>query len=235
MRLAGAGVLPQTLSAIVITHMHSDHICDLNDVITSHWVMSPTPQSLAIYGPPGTDALVKATLGMLTPDIGYRLAHHDDLNEGPNLKVTELAAGDAVKVGSCTLEAYRTEHAPVRPTLGYRVTCGTAIAAVAGDTIPCDGLDALCKDAGVYVQTVVRDDLVRRVPSRRFQDILDYHSTVEQAGMTAQKAGVKTLLLTHYVPPMQAGDEENWRSLAAAHFDGEIVLGDDLTKVTLPE
>ena len=235
MRLAGAGVLPQTLSAIVITHMHSDHICDLNDVITSHWVMSPIPQPLAIYGPPGTEALVKATLAMLSPDIGYRLAHHADLNEGPEVVVTELAPGDTTQIGSCELAAYSTEHAPVRPTLGYRVTCGTAIAAVAGDTVPCAGLDALCKGAGVYVQTVVRDDLVRRVPSRRFQDILDYHSTVEQAGTTAQKAGVKILLLTHYVPPMQAGDEDSWRALAAAHFDGKIVLGDDLTKVSLPE
>ena len=43
MRLAGAGVMPQMLNAVVITHMHSDHICDLNDVITSHWVMSPIP------------------------------------------------------------------------------------------------------------------------------------------------------------------------------------------------
>lgn len=235
MRLAGAGVMPQTLSAIVITHMHSDHICDLNDVITSHWVMSQTPQPLAIYGPAGTEALVKATLGMLAPDIGYRLAHHADLNNGPKVAVTELAAGDVVQVSSCELAAYRTEHAPVSPTLGYRVACGIAVAAIAGDTIPCDGLDALCKGAGVYVQTVIREDLVRRVPSRRFQDILDYHSTVEQAGRTAQKAGVKTLLLTHYVPPMQSGDEDSWRSLAAAHFDGEIVLGDDLTRVSLPE
>ncbi len=43
MHLAGAGVLPQTLNAAVIAHMRSDHICDPNDVITSHWVMSPIP------------------------------------------------------------------------------------------------------------------------------------------------------------------------------------------------
>ena len=235
MRLAGAGVMPQMLNAVVITHMHSDHICDLNDVITSHWVMSPIPRPLTIYGPKGTNALVEATLAMLAPDVGYRLEHHADLNAGPDLVVTELAPGDVVRVGSCELAAYPTEHSPVRPTLGYRITCGAAVAAIAGDTIPCEGLDALCKDAGVYVQTVVRDDLVRLVPSRRFQDILDYHSTVEQAGRTAQKAGVKTLLLTHYVPPLQPGDEDDWRARAAAHFNGDIVLGDDLTQVMVPE
>ena len=51
-----------------------------------------------------------------------------------------------------------------------------------------------------YVQTVLRDDLVKTVPSPRFQDILDYHSSCEDAGRTAAKAGVRTLVLTHPVP-----------------------------------
>ena len=33
---------------------------------------------------------------------------------------------------------------------------------------------------------------------------------------------------------MVPGQEDEWRALAAAHFDGEIVLGDDLTTVTAP-
>ena len=233
MRLAGAGVTPQMVTAVVITHMHSDHICDLNDVITSHWVMSPAPQPLAVLGPRGTAALVEATLRMLAPDVGYRLEHHADLAAGPDVVVTELAAGDTLRIGPCELTAYPTLHAPVRPTLGFRVTHGAAVVAVAGDTVPCEGLDALCQGTDVYVQTVIREDLVRRVPSKRLQDILDYHSTVEQAGRTAAKAGVKTLMLTHYVPPLQPGAEDEWRALAAAHFTGEIVLGDDLTKVSL--
>ena len=65
----------------------------------------------------------------------------------------------------------------------------------------------------------------RAIPNARLQDILDYHSTVEQAAQTATRAGVKTLVLTHYVPPMAKGDEEAWRALAAAHFSGPIVLG----------
>src|SRR5579862_2951373 len=88
MRLAGAGVMPQMLTAVVITHMHSDHICDLNDVITSHWVMCPNPTPLAVYGPQGTATLVEATLRMLAPDVGYRIDHHDDLNSGPDVVVT---------------------------------------------------------------------------------------------------------------------------------------------------
>jgi ribonuclease Z len=232
MRLTAAGSPPQALSAVLITHMHSDHISDLNDVITCHWILNPTPVPLRIYGPVGTVALVDATLAMLQFDTKYRIDHHDDLNAPPQVVVTEVRPGDTFEVGDCSIGAYETDHSPVHPTLGFRIESGGKVAAIAGDTIPCPGLDALCAGADIYVQTVIRDDMVRRVPSQRLQDILDYHSTVEQAGQTAAKAGVKTLMLTHYVPPLFPGQEDEWRAIAAAHFTGKIVLGDDLTRAS---
>jgi ribonuclease Z len=220
MRLTGAGVAPQALGAVMITHMHSDHICDLNDVITCHWIMSPAPAPLRVYGPVGTNALVDATLAMLAFDTRYRIDHHDDLNEPPQVLVTEIGPGDTFEVGDCRIGAYETSHSPVHPTLGFRIESD------------CSGLDALCANADIYVQTVIRDDLVRRVPSPRLQDILDYHSTVRQAGETAARAGVKTLMLTHYVPPLFPGQEDEWRAIAAECFGGAIILGDDLTSAS---
>ncbi len=126
MRLAAAGAAPASLTAVVLTHMHSDHITDLNDVITSQWVMSPPGTPLAVYGPKGTAALVDATLAMLSFDIGYRIAHHGDLNAPPQVNVTELKPGDTVAIGDCHLTAEATEHSPVQPTLGYRVARGRA-------------------------------------------------------------------------------------------------------------
>jgi ribonuclease Z len=76
MRLAAAGVLLVMLDAVLLTHLHSDHICDLNDVVTTQWVMSPAPKTLRVFGPPGTRAVVDGMLAMLAPDVGYRLAHH---------------------------------------------------------------------------------------------------------------------------------------------------------------
>ena len=72
MRLAGAGVLPVMLDAVLLTHLHSDHITDLNDVITTHWVMSREPTPLHVYGPPRTQDVVDGILAMLAPDLGYR-------------------------------------------------------------------------------------------------------------------------------------------------------------------
>ena len=48
MRLAAAGLGAPNLSAVLITHLHSDHITDLNDVITTRWVMTFEPTPLTI-------------------------------------------------------------------------------------------------------------------------------------------------------------------------------------------
>ena len=234
MRLAAAGTLPVMLNAVLITHLHSDHLTDLNDVITTHWVMSQQPTTLTIYGPPRTKEVVQATLAALAPDISYRLAHHQDtLTWEPQVEVVEVAPGDEFSIGPVSVTVGATNHRPVEPTVAYRLSDDPASVVLGGDGIPCASLDDLCRGADAYVQTVLRDDLVKLIPNKRFLDILDYHSTVEQAAQTAQRAGVSKLILTHYVPSMQPGQEDEWRAIAARHFSGEIVLGDDLTTTSI--
>ena len=41
-----------------------------------------------------------------------------------------------------------------------------------------------------------------------------------------------TLVLTHMVPAPRPEQYDDWRQIAAKHFGGEIVIGDDLTTLT---
>jgi ribonuclease Z len=165
---------------------------------------------------------------MLSDDIGYRRAHHDDLTWDPACDVLEVADGVVEDDGSLRIIAATTDHAPVHPTVAYRIEADGASIVIGGDSVPCAGLDRLCEGADVYVQTVLRRALVEAVPSTRFRDILGYHSSIEDAAATARRAGVGTLVLTHMIPAPWPGTEHEWADEAAAIFDGEVVVAQDL-------
>ena len=245
MRAAAAGAQASGLTALLLTHLHSDHITDLSDIITTRWVTTIGPNPLPIIGPPGTKAVVEAILAALAPDISYRIHHHADITEPPDVRVQEYTDGlvwdtggqersdSGIKTDGVRITVAPTDHRPVEPTIAFRIEHDGASVVLAGDSVPCATLDALSRGADALVHTVIRKDLVEKMPAQRIRDILDYHSSVEQAADTAARAGVETLVLTHYVPPLVPGQEDQWRALAAARFGGRIELGDDLLRVTV--
>ena len=241
MRLAGAGCAPTMLTAVLLTHLHSDHITDLNDVITSSWALNMDhPKPLRIVGPEGTKETVARILHFLDLDIGYRLAHHDDLNEPPQVEVTEITKGSLDLSTTVSISTAPTDHRPVDPTIAFRFDYQESSVVVAGDTIPCTDLDQLCNGAKALVHTAIRKDIIETLPLQRAKDILNYHSSVEEAAETAQRAGMETLILTHYVPGIPPAENEfhelvvqQWRDRAAENFSGRIEIGDDLLKISL--
>jgi ribonuclease Z len=231
MRAAAAGSGAGAFRAVLLTHLHSDHVTDLNDIFTSRWITSFQPNPLPVYGPPGTGALLEAIEAMLAPDIGYRLAHHDDLTWPPAAAVTEVEVGVIFEEAAVRTTAAATEHAPVRPTVGYRVDDGEQSVVIAGDTVPCSGLQSLSRNADVLVHTVVRRDLIEQFGLARLTDVLDYHSSVAEAAQTAARGDVGMLLLTHLVPAPAPGTEAEWVQQAQEHFGGRVVLGTDLLTI----
>ena len=242
MRLSAAGLGAGQIDVVLLTHLHSDHLTDLGDLVTTRWITSFEPNPLRILGPVGTTDHLASLVDSLEADIGFRMAHHDDLTWVPPVEVVEIDPGGDTPIevwqrgegsGATVVTAGPTDHRPVHPSLGYRVACDGAVVVLAGDTVPCAGLDALAAGADALVHTVIRKDLLGAVGIPRLTDVLDYHSSPAEAGTTAQRAGVRTLLLTHFVPSPAPGTLDEWRAQAAATFDGEVVAGDDLCSVTL--
>ena len=236
-RAAAVGVGPSALSALLLTHLRSDHIAELGDVLITRWVTTfvPDPAPLPIIGPPGTAEVVAATLKAFGHDICYRIAHHADLTAPPSVEVREYTEGPVWDRDGVAIRVGPTDHRPVSPTIGFRIESGFEAGRVsvvlAGDTVPCGSLDELASRADALVHTVIRKDIISQIPQQRIKDICDYHSSVQEAAATARRAGVGTLVLTHYVPTIAPGQEDQWRALAATEFDGAIELGDDLHRV----
>lgn len=232
LRMAAAGIAANGLSALLLTHLHSDHIADLGDLLITRWVTTFTDQvPLQIIGPPGTAETVTAMLAAFGRDIGYRIAHHPDLTAPPPVEVHEVTEGVVWDHDRVTVRVAPTDHRPVAPTIGFRIEHADASVVLAGDTVPCATLDALAAGAGALVHTAIRKDLVELAPQQRVREVCEYHSSVEEAAETAERAGVGILVLTHYLPPIAPGQEADWRARAATVFPRQIELGDDLHRV----
>src|SRR5690242_10992739 len=73
-RLLAAGSAGAALDALLLTHLHSDHLVDLFQLVISSWHQGrDRPQR--VFGPKGTRRFVEATLAAWQPDLEQRIAH----------------------------------------------------------------------------------------------------------------------------------------------------------------
>jgi ribonuclease BN (tRNA processing enzyme) len=96
----------------------------------------------------------------------------------------------------------------------------------------------LAQGADVLVHEVIHKPslakLLARVPNadRLVEHIVASHTTHIDVGKVAKEAGVKTLVLTHFVPVDDPSmTDEMWMEGAKAHFEGKVIVGKDLMEI----
>ena len=138
-----------------------------------------------------------------------------------------------------TVSAVLVQHPPVFPAFGFRFDTPAGSVVFSGDTGACDNVVALARDADVLVHEVIDIDVMTERLSTRpnYQALRNHltsaHSSPEQVGDVATRAGVRTLVLSHLVPGDLDLTEEEWEGRVRPHFAGEIVCGVDLDELAL--
>ena len=137
-----------------------------------------------------------------------------------------------------TVSSTLVDHAPVVPSFAYRFDAADRSIVISGDTAPSENLIKLARGADVLVHSVLYvpavDRLVARVPNATAlkASIIAHQTSVEDAGRVAQAAGVKTLVLSHFVPPDDPDvSDQMWMDGARVHFRGRVIVGKDLLEV----
>ena len=156
------------LTALVLTHLHSDHITDLNDVITSRWVTTFAPIAAPRHRAARDAAPWSTGCSRRWPRTSPTAWPTTTTSPGTRRsRSRSTSTGSCSTRGACGSIAAPTDHRPVDPSVGYRVEHDGHAVVIAGDTVPCEGLDRLCAGADALVHTVIRADLVRRDPGAR--------------------------------------------------------------------
>ena len=209
---------------------------DLNDVITTHWVMSPEPTPLQLYGPPRLQEVVDGLLR----DVGAR--HQLPARAPPRPELGTGGGGHRGRSGRRVRRRLRAVSRsarritdPVEPTVAFRSSrSGGASVVLGGDGVPARGSTSCARAPTRTCRPCCAKTSSAWCPTRGFQDILDYHSSVEDAARTATKAGVGTLVLTHYIPGLAAGPGAGVEGDGRGALRGRpSSLGDDLTAIEL--
>ena len=237
-QLAFAGVPFPSLRHIFITHQHSDHTADYGNLILLAWTAGLNSR-VDTWGPPPLARMTQLFFEMNASDIDIRVANEGRTPLAPLVHVHELREGGAVTSdGNVTVTAALVDHPPVVPAFAYRFDARDRSIVISGDTAPSQNLVKLASGADVLVHSVMYppaiDRLVARVPNAATlkTSILAHQTSAEDAGRIAQEAGVKTLVLSHFVPPDDPEvTDAMWRDAASRHFRGTVIVGRDLLEV----
>ena len=189
------------------------------------------------------------TANVFVHEIGVA---HDDYRPDIDLAVeasgasTATAAPDMDPVEIYPLDdngvrvtAILVQHAPVFPAFAYRFDTPSGSVVFSGDTGPCDNVVRIAQGADYLVHEVIDLSFVAgriaKLPNRDniLNHLTESHTSPEDAGRIAARAGVKTLVLSHLVPGDSEIPEAVWEERARTTFDGDVVCGVDLDQFAL--
>jgi ribonuclease BN (tRNA processing enzyme) len=237
-QLIKVGVPIDKLRYIFITHHHSDHNLEYGVLLNNAWATG-SPMRVDAYGPPGLEKMTHDFFEYLKFDIETRIADEGRLDLRKLVAVHEFSSpslvlqNEDVKVTTCLVR-----HPPIKQAYAYRFDAKDRSIVISGDTAYCPALAAFAKGADVLVHEVMYlpaiEALLKRVPtaSRLREHLLAAHTVPEDVGKTAAAAGVKALVLSHFVP----GDDpsitdEQWSEGVRKFFKGRIIVGKDLMEI----
>jgi ribonuclease Z len=254
-KLMRMGFPMERIEGAFLTHLHSDHIDGLGELMLQAWIAGSRSEPLPVYGPPGTARVIDGFNAAYEIDKGYRVAHHGPAIANPagfgaaaleSPLPEEAISQVAYEEKGVRITVFRVDHAPISPAFGYRIDYKGRSIAISGDTVYSPDLVRTAKGVDVLFHEAMGMEMVAAVGSKLRQrerisqaqimsDIQNYHASPADAARAAQEAGVRALVLYHLVPPLPSKlVEPMFLGDADKRFSGTLRIGQDGMIVSLP-
>ena len=250
-RIAKSGINVRDIGTIFITHHHDDHTAGLGTLMSVAWDNQRT-RPINVYGPPQTEALVKAAVQYYSISAEIRIA-----DGGRSVPIAQVFLGHDVGPGviyqdaNIKVSAVENTHfgfhkgaaSGKHKSYSYRFETPDRVVVFTGDTGASDAVTELAKGADLLVTETssFQDRMQKMIDSGQWQAMTpdeqagitqqatQGHMTLEIIGKMATSANVKTVVLSHLSARADGTDNYMpWIAEVKKHFSGQVLVAKDL-------
>ncbi len=231
-RLQQAGITPNMIDKVFLTHLHSDHISGLDDLWITGWVWQRQNQ-LKVNGPKGTHNLVKYLRGAYAADISYREQNANIDAQLARIKSREVGEEMVYQGNGVSIKSFLVDHAPVKPALGYRIEFGDRVIVISGDTTYSKNLVKHAQNADLLIHEITAATPALLERNKRLAKVVGYHTNPEQMSQVLLKTAPRLAVLNHVL--LFGVSEEEVLNRIGKDYDGEVMIGYDLMNIGVGE
>ena len=230
-RLAQLGIPWNDLSALFLTHLHSDHTVGIPDLYLTGWLLGRAVP-FHVWGPAGTRAMMSQLVKAFRFDIHIRQA--DDLRpaKGAVVVAKDIAQGVVYENGGVKVTAFDVEHGPVKPALGYRVDFAGHSVVLSGDTNFSENLIRFAQGTDVLIHEVCLADPEVLKGSEHERHVMAHHITPERAAEVFNRVQPKLAVYSHVVLLGNVNDEQILARTRKT-YSGRLEMGEDLMVIAV--
>jgi ribonuclease BN (tRNA processing enzyme) len=234
-QMALAGLPFEGLRHVFVTHHHSDHAADLVTLPLLAWAAG-NEGAVTLHGPRPIKRAARDGLRAHAFDIDTRRKDEGRTDLRELLKVDTVDDdGLVLDDGRVRVTATRVQHPPIEAAYAYRFDVQGWSVVFSGDTARAESLVRLARGADVLVHEVllageaeVARWLEKPAHHPLVQHVVRSHTSFREVGGIARDAGVKTLVLSHFVPGDAPVDRDAVLAEIRKSFEGRVVFGEDL-------
>ena len=218
-RLVGAGVNPEEIDGVYLTHLHSDHVTGIPDLWLTGWFLG-RKEPVRVWGPPGTREMGEHLVKAFRFDVQTRVTTEALPVNGAGLDTHDIEQGKVYDDGSVRVTAFTVDHGPVKPALGYRIDHAGHSVVVSGDTKFSQNLIKFAKSTDCLIHVAWKVGANNPTPPA-----LRSIASAEDAGLVFATVHPRLAVVYHYK------DEEGLASAIRNRYSGPFVVAKDLMTI----
>jgi ribonuclease BN (tRNA processing enzyme) len=243
-RLIESGHRAIDVTHACFTHLHYDHCMDYGRLVLQRWDQGADRiPDLQVFGPPPIARMTEQLFGedgVYGPDIRARIQHQSSIDvfrarggtvprKRPAPAVREVGPGDVIEGNGWKVRVGRATHVqPYLECLAYRLDAPDGSLCYTGDSGMSDEIVELARGCDLLIH--MNHYFSGTAPSLAYRAACGNH---KDNAIVAQRAGVKTLVLTHLLAQI---DHPRIREQIVheiqQEFAGKVVWGEDLMELT---